>query len=129
MKRASVTGSRAGVGALAGPMLCTSGRGVGLRLGLSSTFDKAGLGSSLGAGDGRTGGLVHGSHVSGLPPRVAAVRPGEGISLRLGLLLVLGRIVALVLLLWLLRSWRDGRSRCGGTGIGSSGCCCARSHP
>ena len=115
-------------------MLCTSGSGVGLGLGLSSTFDKAGLGSSLGAGDGRTGGLVQGNSVSGLHERGAAVRQAKGASLLLGLLVrrlvvVLRLLLVVVLVVLLLDSLGHGRSRRGGTGIGSSDCCCAGSHP
>jgi hypothetical protein len=43
-----------------------------LGLGLSRMFDKAGLGSSLGAGDGSTAGLVMGNRVSEFHPKCAA---------------------------------------------------------
>lgn len=58
-KRASESGrvGAARVGVDVDPMVGASVREDAWDFGLSSTFDKAGLGSSLGAGDGRTAGL------------------------------------------------------------------------
>jgi len=57
-KRASESGrvGVAGVEVDVAPIVGASGREDAWGFGLSSTFDKAGLGSSLGAGDGRTTG-------------------------------------------------------------------------
>jgi hypothetical protein len=68
--RASVTGSEAGAEVEVDPILGASASDTGLVFGLSSTFDKAGLGSSLGAGDGRMTGLQDGDRVSGFPSTV-----------------------------------------------------------
>src|SRR5690242_3858710 len=55
-------------------MLCTSVREAGVVFGLSRAVERAGLGSSLGAGDGRTTGLNREATVSGLSLRCQAAR-------------------------------------------------------
>ncbi len=62
----------AGAGVDVDPIVGASWMEDAWGFGLSSTFDKAGLGSSLGAGDGRTAGLVRRRQkVSGFPSQVA----------------------------------------------------------
>lgn len=82
-KRASESGrvGVAGVGVDVAPIVGASGREDAWGFGLSSTFDKAGLGSSLGAGDGRTTGLIGRGEtkVSGFPSQVRSVS-GQAVS-------------------------------------------------
>lgn len=74
--RALVTGCVTGAEGVLDPMLRASARGAGDVWGLSSKFERAGLGTSLGAGDGRTAGLRKDTNVSFglLYPRRGAVR-------------------------------------------------------